>query len=263
MNMRRTGFTLVELLVVIAIIAILAALLLPVFLNAKTSAGRSQCVSNCKQIATGLSMYRDDNQGCLMICYHQDHPGTQGYDPVYRHAFWMRALMPYVRSKRVYTCPASTIKFGNWIGAQPCEPDWPAANYGINECLVEWRWSELSGVPALNRDSAIFLPTKTALVADCNSVVFWGGDGLGTQGTSTGPDGNVYPDGMVRMKYPNTIDGDSSAYAVGKTRHGGWTMTVFTDLHAKALATNQIRIQNVNTANVRMYPIIWPKAQPL
>ena len=159
-------------------------------------------MSNCKQIATGLSMYRDDNQGCLMIRYHQDHPGTQGYDPVYRHAFWMRALMPYVRSKRVYTCPASTIKFGNWIGAQPCEPDWPAANYGINECLVEWRWSELSGVPALNRDSAIFLPTKTALVADCNSVVFWGGDGLGTQGTSTGPDGNVYPDGMVPHAVP-------------------------------------------------------------
>ena len=80
---------------------------------------------------------------------------------------------------------------------------------------------------------------------------------------STGPDGNVYPDGHRPHEYPNTIDGDSSAYAVGKTRHGGWTITIFTDLHAKALATNQIRIQNVNTANVRMYPIIWPKAQPL
>jgi len=258
--MRRTGFTLIELLVVIAIIAILAAILFPVFMTAKVAAGRSGCLSNCRQIATGISMYKDDNQGCWMACYWQGQSGSAGYDPLYLHAFWMRLLMPYVKSRRVYTCPASIIKFGKWAGVEPAA-SWPAANYGINECLVETIWADLAGMQYLNKESAIVYPTKTALVADCNSVVFWGGDNIGRQSTSVGPDGNVYPDGMLRIKYPNTVDGAN--YSSGKTRHGGWTVIVFADLHVKALTTDQIRIEGTNTQNVRMYPIIWPKAQPL
>ena len=261
--MRRTGFTLIELLVVIAIIAILAAILFPVFMSAKVAAGRSQCLNNCKQIATGLSMYKDDNQGCWMACYWQGDSSSANYDPVYLHAFWMRLLIPYVKSKRVYTCPAAAkeVKFGKWGGAEPTA-SWPAANYGINECLVETIWAQLCAMDSLNHESALVYPSKTALIADCNGVVFWGGDSTRNRSHQQGADGKDYPDGMLRIKYPNTVEA-GGAYVHGKARHGGWTMVIFADLHVKALTTDQIRIEGTNTGSCKMYPIIFPKAQPL
>jgi len=67
---------------------------------------------------------------------------------------------------------------------------------------------------------------------------------------------------MLRIKYPNTPC-NSTTYSLSKVRHGGRTTVVFADLHVKALTTDQIRIENVNTDNVKMYPIIFPLAQPL
>jgi prepilin-type N-terminal cleavage/methylation domain-containing protein len=61
--MRRQGFTLIELLVVIAIIAILAAILFPVFAQAREKARQTQCVSNCRQIGMGIQMYLNDYDG--------------------------------------------------------------------------------------------------------------------------------------------------------------------------------------------------------
>lgn len=262
--MRRTGFTLIELLVVIAIIAILAAILFPIFLSAKVAAGRSQCLNNCRQIATGVSLYKDDNHGCWMACYWQGDSTSANYDPVYKHAFWMRLLIPYVKSRNVYTCPsaAKEVRFGKWGGSQPSAPTWPAANYGINECLVETIWAQLCGLTALNHESALVYPSRTALIADCNGVVFWGGDSTTTRSTSVGADGKIYPDGMLRIKYPNTVEA-GGAYVHGKARHGGYTMVIFADLHVKALTTDQIRIEGTNTGHCKMYPIIYPKAELL
>lgn len=277
--MRKNGFTLIELLVVIAIIAILAAILFPVFLKAKAAANMSKCLSNCKQIATGLSLYKDDHHGCWTGCYYQ-HPtyaNRGGYDPVYRHAFWMRLLMPYVRNKNVYVCPSAPVKEGaDWTridkrwGFDPSQTQaiaqWTATNYGINECLVEQLWADLAGVSTLMNESAIRYASKTALVAESNYVIFWGGAPPGSGGTSTGVghDGKTYPDGMLRIKYPNHPNtGVTPVYNLSKVRHDGRTVVVFADLHVKALATDQIRIEGLNTNNVRMYPIIHPMAKPL
>jgi prepilin-type N-terminal cleavage/methylation domain-containing protein len=67
--MRRTGFTLIELLVVIAIIAILAAILFPVFARARARALQNTCLSNTKQITLGLMMYCSDNDQRFPIQY--------------------------------------------------------------------------------------------------------------------------------------------------------------------------------------------------
>jgi len=85
--MRRRGFTLIELLVVIAIIAILAAILFPVFVNAKERARQSRCCSNLKQLTQAMFSYADDHDGYLPICsrrhmYQYGKDANGGANPV-------------------------------------------------------------------------------------------------------------------------------------------------------------------------------------
>ena len=70
-RMRASGFTLIELLVVIAIIAILAAILFPVFAQAREAARKSSCQSNLKQIANGVMMYSQDYDETMPLSFHR------------------------------------------------------------------------------------------------------------------------------------------------------------------------------------------------
>jgi prepilin-type N-terminal cleavage/methylation domain-containing protein len=98
---RKTGFTLIELLVVIAIIAILAAILFPVFGRARENARRSSCTSNMKQIGLGIMQYAQD--------YDEKFPGNGGYNlPTGETATWDLRIQPYVKSVQVLACPSDT-----------------------------------------------------------------------------------------------------------------------------------------------------------
>ena len=104
----RKGFTLIELLVVIAIIAILAAILFPVFARAREKARQTSCLSNCKQMALAIMMYTDDHDEMLpgyviWTPTEVDRPvaGTTGY-----YLFWMDVIYPYVKNKKVFICPS-------------------------------------------------------------------------------------------------------------------------------------------------------------
>jgi prepilin-type N-terminal cleavage/methylation domain-containing protein/prepilin-type processing-associated H-X9-DG protein len=96
----RRAFTLIELLVVIAIIAILAAILFPVFAQAKESAKRTACLSNSRQQGTALLMYMNDADGVVPSAY-QDL-STQTYYDVWNQ------VMPYSKSKDLFYCPDRT-----------------------------------------------------------------------------------------------------------------------------------------------------------
>jgi prepilin-type N-terminal cleavage/methylation domain-containing protein/prepilin-type processing-associated H-X9-DG protein len=118
---RRTGFTLIELLVVIAIIAILAAILFPVFAQAREKARQTSCLSNQKQIALGLVQYVQD--------YDESFPPGQYYAPCSPNDYsgkwysWAAMIDPYIKSgtkyanggvdakKGVYTCPSNPADF--------------------------------------------------------------------------------------------------------------------------------------------------------
>ncbi|MEN6345241.1 MAG: DUF1559 domain-containing protein [Armatimonadia bacterium] len=102
---KRTGFTLIELLVVIAIIAILAAILFPVFARAREKARQASCQSNLKQIGLAFAMYVQD--------YDERFPRGATYvapatilDPL-NQGEWFLELAPYIKNTQVYNCPSA------------------------------------------------------------------------------------------------------------------------------------------------------------
>ena len=99
--MSKRGFTLIELLVVIAIIAILAAILFPVFAQAKAAAKGSACLSNTKQIGLALLMYEQDSDDMVVASNVQDPSVPDG------QFTWFELLQPYSKNKDIGVCPAS------------------------------------------------------------------------------------------------------------------------------------------------------------
>jgi prepilin-type N-terminal cleavage/methylation domain-containing protein/prepilin-type processing-associated H-X9-DG protein len=101
---KQRGFTLIELLVVIAIIAILAAILFPVFARARENARRTSCASNLKQINLGFAQYTQD--------YDEHYPpyrsASGGAAYTERPFGWADALQPYLSSAQIFQCPSET-----------------------------------------------------------------------------------------------------------------------------------------------------------
>src|ERR1700758_2071511 len=95
--MKTKGFTLIELLVVIAIIAILAAILFPVFAKVREKARQTSCLSNEKQLGLGITQYNQDYDELVPAGYFPtNQPPGQG---------WAGELYSYVKSKKVFLCP--------------------------------------------------------------------------------------------------------------------------------------------------------------
>lgn len=94
------GFTLIELLVVIAIIAILAAILFPVFARARENARRGSCLSNEKQLALAAMQYTQDYDERLFGFYT---------GPASSQVTWMNRLQPYMKSTQIFVCPSETV----------------------------------------------------------------------------------------------------------------------------------------------------------
>lgn len=122
----RRGFTLIELLVVIAIIAILAAILFPVFAKAREKARQASCLSNCKQLGLAMLQYAQDYDECLPTGQEVNWSGTAG-----QSGFFANAVMPYVKNTQIFVCPSVPQAYGNtWRNL-----GYLYASYGYNKLL--------------------------------------------------------------------------------------------------------------------------------
>jgi prepilin-type N-terminal cleavage/methylation domain-containing protein/prepilin-type processing-associated H-X9-DG protein len=165
-----SGFTLIELLVVIAIIAILAAILFPVFAKVREKARQTACMSNLRQVGLGVIQYSQDNDETFVLT-------ERGGDVDDAHEYyWGDMLQPYIKSWNLLTCPD-----GNQAVQFKTSPPSPAVysqqwsyNYGINDIIADSEaCSENPDEAACQHVgvagqslAAVTYPTETILIAD-------------------------------------------------------------------------------------------------
>jgi prepilin-type N-terminal cleavage/methylation domain-containing protein len=137
----RVGFTLIELLVVIAIIAILAAILFPVFSQARAKARQAACLNNLKQIGLGVMQYTQDYDESFPICRFAG-TSTQSW------LNWKYIIFPYVKNLQIYECPESRAQTARMMGdpnvwrGSPMDETWafcnPSSQWYTNDplCIV-------------------------------------------------------------------------------------------------------------------------------
>jgi prepilin-type N-terminal cleavage/methylation domain-containing protein/prepilin-type processing-associated H-X9-DG protein len=204
--MRRRGFTLIELLVVIAIIAILAAILFPVFAKAREKARTSSCQSNLKQISVAFQQYTQD--------YDEKHP--YGYTWNGPGASWVTVLNPYLKSQQVFVCPSDTATAnGQQLVPFPC-------SYGANENICR---SDQAGSVGLAL-AALPNPAGTVLVTDTGTRPVIGADPT-TWAICTG--------GAMPFVLASPTCRFPDWWAAPSPRHMGLTNVMFADAHVKAM----------------------------
>lgn len=224
--MRRKAFTLIELLVVIAIIAILAAILFPVFAQAREKARQTACLAHSRQLGTAVHMYAQDYDETLPLYWY----GVQiGY--------WHVALQPYIKNAQLFICPSAANISGSSLpqcdprSLGPVNPN-PATNeafygsgsYGYNHSYlgsgVNW-----SGAGATTGLAAIEAPAETLAIAEITKVV---------------NPGIIYPP----YEWQNTTTGWCGTFLRGlqvAERHNGTNNVVWADGHAKAFRKEALR----------------------
>jgi prepilin-type N-terminal cleavage/methylation domain-containing protein len=214
----KLGFTLIELLVVIAIIAILAAILFPVFGRARENARRSSCTSNLKQIGIGIMQYTQD--------YDEYYPinGANIYSSNSTDAYqrsrnsWRSLIFPYVKSEQVFVCPSNPDKEDNTFDSGTVPGTFKKSYNGLVSTVFS-----TSNTPV--KITSVLYPSTTIAVIE----VFNGGTGEDAAKTaSINPGYNQHQDDMF-------------------AGHMGTSNFLFSDMHVKSLRPDRTYVFNTSS----------------
>jgi prepilin-type N-terminal cleavage/methylation domain-containing protein/prepilin-type processing-associated H-X9-DG protein len=234
-NFTRRGFTLIELLVVIAIIAILAAILFPVFARARENARRASCGSNLKQIGLGFMQYTQD--------YDEKYPPyNNGAGGGYKG--WVQITQPYVKSYQLYQCPSEPTGGSTSLDQSGSNAWWPDSSVSAQEANhTDYFYAKSFGA-MWDGSAEVGLPLAQVLNP---ALTIMAGDGPG--GRQADIRYPIYTGGSDNGEACNTIIGDTTAAvpcgpnALDKTaakRHLDGANYIFADGHVKYQKTTQI-----------------------
>ncbi len=235
-NRKSRAFTLIELLVVIAIIAILAAILFPVFAQAREKAQSASCLSNAKQVTLAVLMYTQDyDETFPLSSYYPIYSGAAPKDtqfsggadgnPLNLTAFgWEHAILPYMKSAAILRCPSAAVGCG---GCENGDNDGPngLVQYVINRRIggdyekpdTTFPLGRLI-TPAIG-DGALSFPASTILFSEGSRS---GGAGAradetgGAGGYTVGHRGRLWgtlPDGSAPAPDPS-FDANAGTYSI-------------------------------------------------
>jgi prepilin-type N-terminal cleavage/methylation domain-containing protein/prepilin-type processing-associated H-X9-DG protein len=213
---RARGFTLIELLVVIAIIAILAAILFPVFAKAKDKANQAACTSNLRQLGLGVLMYVQDNDERLPRWDYGCGTSPDPYWPI-----WYETIQPYLKNAEMLECPSDS-----WTDPWSCCTD-----IGWNRTFImRPSYCMNEGIHCVGPNISQFkTPANLMLLAEARLPLSgWPAAYFGI------------PDLLNRVAFANSCGWDT--YCAGGavpnddwTRHNGGSVICFADGHAKWL----------------------------
>lgn len=185
---KRTAFTLIELLVVIVIIALLAAILFPVFARAREKARAASCQSNLKQLGLGFHMYAQDYDEKLPVTWigNPNDFGAGG-------SGWAGLLFPYIKSSQVFTCPDDETK-QTVNGTMSVGGGNTAVSYGYNATIGAMNYGGANAYSIAGVTSSLNAPASTIELVEVTGVVtnvtsVSGDLSIGTRSGYTGPIG--------------------------------------------------------------------------
>ena len=259
---RRSAFTLIELLVVIAIIAILAAILFPVFAQARERARSIACLSNCKQVGLAYLQYIQDYDGTTPAVNKTNLITGLDGTPIYTP--WYYVIFPYVKNWNLYMCPdrsdtftckskATQNKAANGNDPYDCFDDLnPTGNcigYGYND-----GWVSDGGygmiAPSYGSVNGVAVPGKSVsgavIRAGINVAQLYSESQMIAFGDiDTKEDGSVSVDNWDAWATP----GGNTQYATHRLRHGGMENFCFVDGHAHPIKMEVVNYAGWSSAN--------------
>ncbi len=233
---RRAAFTLIELLVVIAIIAILAAILFPVFAKARERARQTSCLSNMKQLGTAGMMYIQDFDE-TMFAYSVSVVAPDGNGTSY----WTNLLDPYVKQRNLWTCPSFDDSLGATISAN-------STTYGVNLNHVV---TSVNGSPAPFAIAEFKRPASLLWLTDSQSSKLLRSRDTTCKGFQQGYLAVYCPD--VSTQNP-PVTHSAQCAEVEQTRavdarHNGGANVLFVDTHAKWLKADPLRLKETDASH--------------